>query len=106
MNLLANAHDAVFNLSDKWVELSLAEVDDQIQLMVTDSGNGIAPNIVEKMMQPFFTTKEVGKGTGLGLSISKGIIEDHQGTLKYNSQSPHTQFILTFPKSRSRSKVA
>ena len=49
------------------------------------------------MMEPFFTTKEIGHGTGLGLSISFGIITDHQGHLLYNSDSKNTQFIIQLP---------
>lgn len=53
------------------------------------------------MMEPFFTTKIVGQGTGLGLSISKGLAEASGGSLVYNAQSEHTQFILTLRKSRA-----
>ena len=49
------------------------------------------------MMQPFFTTKDVGKGTGLGLSISLGIIQDHRGTLQFDSSCPNTRFVITLP---------
>jgi len=69
----------------------------EVNILVTDSGLGISAEIVDKMMNPFFTTKEIGKGTGLGLSISKGIIEEHGGKLIYNSDSPNTQFIVKLP---------
>ncbi|CAM5998652.1 unnamed protein product [Sphagnum balticum] len=98
MNLLNNAHDAVTGLEERWVELSVAaEGSKNIRFSVTDSGNGISPEVVNKLMQPFFTTKEVGKGTGLGLSISKGISEDHHGTLTYDEKSLHTAFVLKLP---------
>ena len=51
----------------------------------------------EKIMQPFFTTKEIGKGTGLGLSVSKGIIENHQGTLSLDATCPNTRFVIELP---------
>ena len=62
-----------------------------------DSGKGIGPNVATKMMQPFYTTKEVGKGTGLGLSISKRIVEEHHGLLTYDKSSSNTRFVLQLP---------
>jgi signal transduction histidine kinase len=49
------------------------------------------------MMEPFFTTKGVGKGTGLGLSISFGIMQEHQGALKFDSTSANTCFVIQLP---------
>lgn len=97
MNLLANAFDAVCVLEQKWIELSVSTSATRVTFSVTDSGPGISREVVEKMMQPFFTTKEVGKGTGLGLSISLGIAEEHNGTLIYDSNSKHTRFVLDLP---------
>lgn len=95
INLLSNSSDAVLELTEKWIRLDF-EVNDssQLRIYITDSGLGIDDSIIEKMMSPFFTTKEVGKGTGLGLSISKGIIEDHGGSLTYIKDYPHTRFCI------------
>lgn len=98
LNLLANAYDAVVDLKDKWVRVEVEEEGDHLRIMVTDSGTGIAPQIQDKIMQPFFTTKEVGRGTGLGLSISKGIVEAHKGTLQFDDAHPNTRFVVTLPK--------
>lgn len=97
LNLLNNAFDAVHQLSEKWVRLELRQTDSSVELSITDSGKGIASNLRSRIMQPFFTTKEVGKGTGLGLSISKGIIENHGGKLELDSSSPNTRFVITLP---------
>ncbi len=97
MNLLNNAHDAVLSLPEKWIELHVTKNQQNIKITVTDSGHGIPNHVVQKMMQPFFTTKDVGKGTGLGLSISKGIIEDHGGKLSYSAITGNTQFIIEIP---------
>ncbi len=98
LNLLNNAFDVVQALPAKWVSLSVAELpSEKIQFSVTDSGNGISPDIVEKLMQPFFTTKDVGKGTGLGLSIARGIIEDHGGQIYYDKTSANTRFVFELP---------
>ena len=97
MSLLNNAFDAVENLTEKWISITLSGDQESLRFEVTDSGNGIPPSITERMMEPFFTTKEVGKGTGLGLSISKGIAESHHGKLRYDSSTPHTCFLLELP---------
>ncbi len=102
LNLLMNARDAVMNLSERWIRIDCSEVDGWIIIKVTDSGLGVSQAIREHMMQPFFTTKGVGEGTGLGLSICKGIVEQHQGRMTYNSDSEHTQFIVALPKAQTR----
>ncbi|MEW6428812.1 MAG: ATP-binding protein [Thermodesulfobacteriota bacterium] len=61
-----------------------------IQLTVSDTGTGIAPEIVDRIFDPYFTTKGVGKGTGMGLSIAHGIVKDHGGTIEVES-TPGTQ---------------
>lgn len=98
MNLLINSLDAIQKNSEKWIKIQIFQNADLVCFKITDSGNGIDPAIVKKIMQPFFTTKEVGKGTGLGLSISKGIAESHGGKLEYDETSKNTSFILTLPK--------
>ncbi len=96
-NLLSNAFDAVEKLDDKWIKLSAYQDANKAYLKVTDSGEGIKPEYVDKIMQPFFSTKEVGHGTGLGLSISRTIISDHGGILKYNSDAKNTEFVIELP---------
>jgi C4-dicarboxylate-specific signal transduction histidine kinase len=105
LNLINNACDAVASLPDKWVKVEFQIVDapagfkhrKEIIISVIDSGAGIPKNIVDKLMQPFFTTKDPDKGTGLGLSISNNIIKNHGGRLEYNSKSPNTRFDITLP---------
>ena len=97
LNLLNNAFDAVLGLSEMWVTVKAIPVELGIIIMVTDSGDGIPDHKVVKIMQPFFTTKEVGKGTGLGLSISKSIVDDHQGKLYYQKNADHTCFVIELP---------
>lgn len=97
VNLLNNAFDAVSDLPEKWVRIEAETERDQIVLRFTDSGPGIRSDVVEKLMQPFFTTKQVGKGTGLGLSITKGIVEEHGGRFYYDPSSTHTRFVVELP---------
>jgi len=100
MNLLCNAYDAVYERQERWVKVQVTEDDTKVTISVTDSGKGISNEVVEKMMNPFFTTKDIGKGTGLGLSISKGIVEDHTGLFFYDIHSPNTRFIIELPKAQ------
>ncbi len=62
-----------------------------------NGGSVVSPENVQKLFQPFFTTKEVGQGTGLSLSISKGIARDHKGDL-YFEKDDFTTFVLKLPK--------
>lgn len=98
LNLLNNAFDAVENLAEKWVRVSVKDMGVALTVAVTDSGKGIPKNIRNKILQPFFTTKEVGKGTGLGLSISRGIVAGHGGQLFIDASAPNTSFVIRLPK--------
>jgi C4-dicarboxylate-specific signal transduction histidine kinase len=98
MNLLSNAFDAIQNQEIKWVKLELDTTSSDVTISVTDSGNGIKPEIVNNLMQPFFTTKEVGNGTGLGLSIARTIAEEHDAQFYYDQTSQNTRFVLRLPR--------
>lgn len=102
INMINNSADAVETLDEKWITVECTSSEHQVVISVTDSGRGISADIQAKMLQPFFTTKELGKGTGLGLSISLGIIEAHNGTLTYCQNHKNTRFEVTLNKSRSR----
>ena len=106
LNLLNNAHDAVEGLEKKWVTIDYWEANGHLHLAVTDSGGGIPSEIAAKIMDPFFTTKDVGKGTGLGLSLSQGIIDAHGGQLLLDRTCPNTRFLMTFPDYRSTRKAS
>jgi signal transduction histidine kinase len=60
--------------------------DTHVLIKVNDNGNGIPQNIVDKIFQPFFTTKPTGQGTGLGLSLSYDIIKAHGGDIKVETK--------------------
>lgn len=98
LNLLQNAFDAVEGREgEKWVRIDTETHDNFVAITVTDSGSGIPPQIRSRMMEPFFTTKDIGKGTGLGLSISKTLAEEHGGKLEYCDNQPNTCFRLELP---------
>lgn len=100
MNLVNNATDAIQDLQERWIQIELWEGGDSVQVSVTDSGHGIPEDIRANIMDPFFTTKEVGKGTGLGLSISQGIVESHSGSLWIDDDCANTRFVISLPKLR------
>ena len=99
LNALNNSHDAIETSSgEKWIRIDVVETSAVARIIVTDSGRGIPENIREKVMQPFFTTKDVGKGTGLGLSLSKGIVDAHHGRLYFNHDNANTQIVIELPR--------
>jgi two-component system, cell cycle sensor histidine kinase and response regulator CckA len=110
LNLAINASDAMINsgtLSIKSVEVKPALIrqkfgfqtsDAYVAVSLTDTGTGIESAILEKIFDPFFSTKEKGKGTGLGLSIVHGIIKNHSGFIDVESTSKKgTTFTMYFP---------
>lgn len=97
LNLLGNSYDAIKGQEAPWIRVQSENRGALLHLVVEDSGFGIGEPLQDKIMQPFFTTKEVGQGTGLGLSISKSLAEDHGGSLYYDQTSRHTRFVLELP---------
>jgi two-component system NtrC family sensor kinase len=79
MNLIANSIDAIEG--EGRIEIRTGEIDGCYEIVVTDTGHGIPPQLRERVLEPFFTTKPVGQGTGLGLSIAYSIVRKHGGTL-------------------------
>lgn len=96
MNLLSNAIDAVKNDEAPWIEVVYQYGPDALDIYVSDSGPGVPEEIRNKIMEPFFTTKEVNQGTGLGLSISKSIMQAHRGELTL-MEGTHTTFRMHLP---------
>jgi PAS domain S-box-containing protein len=93
LNFISNARDAILEKKNQLgqgypmkVAISTGHKKDSIFVKVEDNGIGIRKENLEKVMLPFFTTKETGKGTGLGLSISYGIIREHGGEIEIKSE--------------------
>ena len=78
------------------LKVTTRDLGDAVEIRVRDNGTGIAPELREKLFQPFFTTKPPGKGTGLGLSISWDIVtQQHRGTIAVDSRvSEFTEFTI------------
>ena len=105
LNLYNNAFYAV-NEKNKVVDgsyeptvsVSTRKMDNKIEIRVKDNGNGIPQKILDKIFQPFFTTKPTGQGTGLGLSLSYDIIKAHGGEIKVETvEGQYTEFIVLLP---------
>ena len=62
------------------------QTQEMIEVALSDTGRGIAPDDLDKIFTPFFTTKEVGKGTGLGLTVARGIVQEHGGQIRVQSE--------------------
>ncbi len=97
VNLLNNASDAIENLEEKWIRIEFERKAENFSLSVVDSGKGIPEKILGRLMDPFFTTKEIGKGTGLGLSLSKSIAAEHKGEFFIDKKSKNTKFTILLP---------
>lgn len=115
LNLCLNARDAMgetgtLTITEKYVDMSVVrekfnrDADcDYISVSVTDTGTGIEEELLNKIFNPFFTTKEKGKGTGLGLSIVDGLMKSHNGFIDVKTKLGHgTSFILYFPLTQKR----
>ena len=80
------------------VTVSTKKTEDSIEIRVSDNGNGVPQKVIDKIFQPFFTTKPAGQGTGLGLSLSYDIIKAHGGEIKVESKEGEgSVFLITLP---------
>jgi len=80
------------------VSVQTKKLNDKVLLTVMDNGNGIPQKVIDKIFQPFFTTKPTGQGTGLGLSLSYDIIKAHGGEIKVETKEGEgTEFIIQLP---------
>ncbi len=113
MNLCSNAHHAMrekggileVKLSDITLDKTQAaqcggiQEGPYIELTIKDTGHGIPPEYMDRIFDPYFTSKEKGEGTGLGLAVVHGIISSHGGAITVESQIGHgTTFHVIFPK--------
>ena len=82
------------------LNVSTKLIDDEIEIRFRDNGTGMPPDVVERIFNPFFTTKATDRGTGLGLSLSNDIVRSHGGTIGVETEpGEFTEFIITLPTS-------
>lgn len=100
LNIINNAIDSIANAGT--ITITTLSQDGSVKISIKDNGKGMDTGTIEKIFDPFYTTKEIGKGTGLGLSISYGIINDHNGEISVNSkEGDGTEFIISLPLKQS-----
>jgi signal transduction histidine kinase len=105
LNLINNAFYAIDEKKKSGVEnyeptvsVSTKKGKDKIEIKIKDNGNGIPQKVLDKIFQPFFTTKPTGQGTGLGLSLSYDIVKAHGGEIKVETKEGEgTEFIFQLP---------
>ncbi len=97
MNILTNAAQAIAETGT--IRICACPIEfERVRVTITDTGRGIAPEHLDKITDPFFTTKEVGEGTGLGLWISESIVHAHGGRLECKSMlGQGSTFIVELP---------
>ncbi len=120
LNLCVNARDAMSDSGELTINVENVEIDeafaglhgdakagDYVAIRVADTGTGIAPEVRERIFEPFFSTKDVGKGTGLGLSTTLAIIRSHGGFIAvYSEIGKGSTFRVYLPASRTEAAVA
>ena len=105
LNLINNAFYAVSERQKRegegykpMITIQTRKADNRVCITVSDNGNGIPQNILDKIFQPFFTTKPTGSGTGLGLSLSYDIVKAHGGEIKVETKEGEgSEFIIQLP---------
>lgn len=96
MNLCNNAIDAMSDAGKMTIKTK--QIEDRIEIEISDTGNGMTEEVKKHIFEPFFTTKETGKGTGLGLSLSYEIVQRHNGTIEVESEADKgSTFIIRLP---------
>lgn len=98
MNIMVNGAQAMANGGTLTITTRNRANRELAEILISDTGHGIEPELREKIFDPFFTTKKPGEGTGLGLSVSYAIVKEHQGTIRVaESSAAGTTFTLRFP---------
>jgi C4-dicarboxylate-specific signal transduction histidine kinase len=96
INILSNAEQAMNGNGE--IEISTERVNDKLRVLISDSGVGIEKDKLHRLIEPFYTTKAPGVGVGLGLSIAYKIIQEHQGSLNFESEIGNGTVVeLVFP---------
>ena len=95
LNLIINAYDAMPNGGK--LKVSITTLKSDISIKFSDTGPGIPPEMIPRIFEPFFSTKDPTKGTGLGLSVCYGIIKKHNGSITFYNQEIGGCFEIKFP---------
>jgi signal transduction histidine kinase len=102
LNILSNSKDVLQNSENsRWIEIGVENHKERLFISLYDSGGGIKEDILERVFEPYFSTKEQGKGTGIGLYMSKAIVESMSGEIAVVNREFGAEFTIKFPIKRS-----
>lgn len=107
LTIFVNAIEAVVRdcpPSNRQIRVEVQSGSGEIQIAISDNGNGIPPDIEHRIFDPFFTTKEFGSGSGLGLSSARGLVEKHGGSIKLSRTGNITSFLVSLPLSGQKAE--
>ena len=91
------SEDADSGYSPK-LRIATKRLEGRVEIAIRDNGTGIPPDVIDKIFNPFFTTKPTDQGTGLGLALSNDIVRQHGGEIRVNSEpGSHTEMVVTIP---------
>jgi two-component system, NtrC family, sensor kinase len=99
MNLMTNAAQALAGREHATITITTSSTPDRVEVKIADNGPGIPAEVLPRIWDPFFTTKDVGEGTGLGLSIVHELVERHGGTIEVATKlAEGTTFTVSLPR--------
>jgi len=100
VNLLSNARDALASLSPevpRRLRIVAQKIGDTVRLSVADNGGGVDPAVLDRLFEPFVTTKGPDRGVGLGLSVAVGLLEQLGGSIELGHEAGGAIFFITLP---------
>lgn len=104
INIIKNSIEAIPEHKKGTIQVSIEETKNEVKIMIEDNGKGMGKEALQKIKEPFFTTKE--KGSGLGIYLSDEIIRGHNGTITYHSKEGEgTTVTVAFPKGEYKTMV-
>lgn len=107
VNLLANAIDSFDESEEREIRIATSATSSEVRVIISDTGKGIPPEKLNRIFEPFYTTKAPGKGTGLGLSLVHRIIKQHGGSIHVDSQiGVGTIFTVSMPINSQETSAA
>lgn len=100
-NIIKNAIDATEHKQQPQIIITIKQQGEQAQVTIKDNGEGVSPDILKQLFNPYFTTKQVGKGLGLGLSITYEIVQEYGGNISVANSNKGADFFINLPLAKN-----